>query len=460
MKYKKIRIWLPWTLLAFTLAMPMAMATYNPILELFSLSGANITISKNLEVDGHVSVSGMPMDGNHVANREYVDQQAAAASDWQKNQSCPSGKVFSGYDASGNIVCEDVSNSSSDLFGKTCPEDSVFSGYNGDGSIKCTSLAENMNQIGSSIQIDGAISDGSGNYFSVGGGNFFCLKYSVNHLGEATYTEVNDGSSCNYGGSYTCWDAKCLEVDNGGDDYCRDYDLLSGAYVPAHYLESCASGKKCNAVGECRGGEGCTVEGGSGVLGKISYDGAMGNPDVWIACTNLDCDYQNTGKVAAHVINDGSSPDDVCRDPLYATSVDTATGDVSGHAWSASFGYIAMGDGDAGDGVDYGISLPANLASGDVVGTAWSSSVGYIRFSDENLEDGIGYGVSYDSGTDQISGYAWSPAIGYIRMDGTDVDGNGSVDYGVYLNRNTNRLEGTAWGPSAGYIRFTEEDSY
>jgi len=379
-------------------------------------SGGNVGVgttspTTKLEVMGNI-IAANPTNNNHVATKEYVDESVAAA---------------------GTV----------ELYGKTCPEGTVQSGYNADGSINCNTITGGTSGGDVELSFDGGVNDGAGNYFSVGGADHFCLKYTVDSSGMSSFTEINDGLRCSLDNTKSCWDAKCLENDRGQDNYCRNYDFLGGTYTATHELGICGADGYFCSNGNCVGGE-CTVPDGNGWYSVIDYQGEQ-----WGACTELDCHYASTGKIREHVLQDGSDPDDICRQPIYATTVNATTGDLGGHAWSADVGYISF------EGTDYGVSLPTGLGSGDVMGYAWSPEVGYINF----CNSGAGYCVQFDSTTDQLSGYAWSSEVGYIKFDGSDVNGDSIIDYGVYVDRNVNRVQGSAWNPEIGYIRFTEEES-
>ncbi len=357
------------------------------------------------------AIADIPTQNNHLATKEYVDTTVVSAGGTE------------------------------DLYGKTCPEGFVHAGYNGDGTIHCTEIT--TGETGGSININftDGISDGSGHYFTVGGGDHFCLQYTVDGSGATSFTDINNNLRCQLTGGYTCWDAQCLETGNGGDNYCRDYNLGDNTYANVNDMATCSTDFNFCKDGNCIGGP-CTVPDGDGFESIINYGGEQ-----WAGCSHLTCHYAISGKVPRHVANGGSDPDDICDDVVYATTVDASSGVLGGHAWSADVGYISL------QGIEYGVSLPSGLVSGDVTGYAWSPEIGYINF----CNSGAGYCVHYDAPTDQLSGYAWSPDVGYIRFDGTDVNGDSLIDYGAFVDRNVNRVQGTVWNPEIGYIRFTEE---
>ena len=89
---------------------------------------------------------------------------------------------------------------------------------------------------------------------------------------------------------------------------------------------------------------------------------------------------------------------------------------------------------DSCDTVPYKVS---SSASGDVSGWAWSSELGWISFNSLDASSSIPYKVTISSSTGAFSGWAWSENVGWISLNcaNTEVNSCGTVNYKVQANR-------------------------
>lgn len=141
--------------------------------------------------------------------------------------------------------------------------------------------------------------------------------------------------------------------------------------------------------------------------------------------------------------------------------------DLSGWAWSETFGWISFNSADAGaGGSSYKVSV--DLGSGLITGYAWSEHLGWISFNAADVPAGcdVSRTAILNTSTGAVTGWAYAMAYGNgeegcISLSGAgynspDLTGNG----GVTLDTATNVFKGYAWGgdkateSGTGWISF------
>ena len=106
------------------------------------------------------------------------------------------------------------------------------------------------NHVATKAYVDA--SSGSGTYYEYGSsGANYCSGIDID-TGE--FIEINDDKLCDYNltnagltNLYKCWDGNCLEEDEGGTAYCRDYNYSDGTWIAANEGEVAFHTKTCNS---------------------------------------------------------------------------------------------------------------------------------------------------------------------------------------------------------------------
>lgn len=93
-------------------------------------------------------------------------------------------------------------------------------------------------------------------------------------------------------------------------------------------------------------------------------------------------------------------------------TVDSATGDLSGHVWSEDLGWVDFANNGEADAVK------VNLTTGKLSGHAYTSNTGtHLHFTNYHSD------AEVDLATGGISGYAWSDDLGWVDFSTAEVSG-------------------------------------
>lgn len=210
--------------------------------------------------------------------------------------------------------------------------------------------------------------------------------------------------------------------------------------------------------------EGWFLVGGFGAPGQIRLTYALPtswawNSNIgWISFDSANCDSNGNGFIDTDAIVPGCGGNDDATTPIfeYGISVDPATGNFSGYAWSNSVGWISFNRSDTGDppGEPYQSgTILAHYNKGNNQVEGWAK---ILTFKDICVG-----GANPDTlcpNKNECTGGGSCQSNGWIKFNGNKQDGQ-PWEPGVTINPATGDFSGWAWnanddGSGIGWISF------